>query len=161
MTTNLPIRKIVHGIAEQVSGNYLYDILHKFRTVGFNAFSFLCGTDAFIGDRFPAKFVFADAWLYIAEHSVGRELDEKHTAFIYETDTADFCGGSLFDRCFTAVSTSYQNAVIMGLASLHELTSGCNSSSVSLISNALMDFNAFTGPPYPRASSAIFPFCLR
>ena len=40
-------------------------------------------------------------------------------------------------------------------------TSGCSSSSAIPISNAPMDFNAPTEPPYPRASSAILPFCLK
>lgn len=77
MAANLPAGKIVHGVAEKVSGDCLYNILHKFRTVGFNAFPFLCSTDTFISDGLSAKFVFSDAWFYIAEHSAGREFDAQ------------------------------------------------------------------------------------
>lgn len=62
---------------------------------------------------------------------------------------------------FTAASTAHQKEVILGLALRQESTRGCNSSSVSPISKAPIDLRAPTDPPYPRASSAILPFCLR
>lgn len=40
-----------HGVAEDVPADCLDDIFYEFRPVGFNAFPFLCGTHAFIGDR--------------------------------------------------------------------------------------------------------------
>ena len=44
---------------------------------------------------------------------------------------------------------------------LHLSTKGKSSSSFKFISKAPMDIKAFTEPPYPKASSAIFPFCLK
>ena len=37
-----------HSIAEDIAGYILDDVFHKLRAVGFNAFPFLCGADAFI-----------------------------------------------------------------------------------------------------------------
>ena len=58
-----------------------------------------------------------------------------------------------------ASSTSHQNCVICGFAFLHVDTSPGSSSSLSPIAKAPIEVNAPTAPPYPRASSAIFPFC--
>ena len=50
MAADLLIGKILHSVAQQISGYGLYDIFHKLRTVGFYAFPFLGGADAFVGD---------------------------------------------------------------------------------------------------------------
>lgn len=69
-------------------------------------------------------------------------------------------GSRCLTAFFTARSTPHQNRTIFGFADRQESTSGCSSSSESPISIAPIDFNAPTEPPYPRASSAILPFCL-
>ena len=71
-----------HGAAENVTADGLDDIFHKFRSVGFDALPFLCGTYAFIGDRFPAELIDPDAGLYVGKPSAGWELDEEHSALI-------------------------------------------------------------------------------
>ena len=38
----------LHGIAEDVAADGLDDVLHELRTVGFDAFPFLCGTNTLI-----------------------------------------------------------------------------------------------------------------
>lgn len=75
MATDLLIGKILHSVAQQISGYSLYNIFYEFRTVGFYAFPFLGGADAFVGDGFTAESVFINLWLHIAEYSAGRELD--------------------------------------------------------------------------------------
>ena len=54
-----------HGIAEDVTADGLDDILNEFRPVGFDAFPFLCGADAFVGDGLSAKLIDTDSGLYI------------------------------------------------------------------------------------------------
>ena len=57
----------LHGIAEYVAADVLDNILHEFRTVGFDAFPFLCGAHAFVGNGFPAELVFSDTGLHICQ----------------------------------------------------------------------------------------------
>ena len=59
----------LHGIAEDVTADSLYDVLHELRTVGFDAFPFLCGSDSFIGDGFAAILVFSDTGFHVGEQS--------------------------------------------------------------------------------------------
>lgn len=61
----------------------------------------------------------------------------------------------------TARSTSYQNDVIIGLQLRQTFTSGCRSSSGSPMSRVPIEIRVPTDPPYPRANSAILPFCGR
>lgn len=44
-----------HGVAEDVSADGLDDVLHKLRTVGFDAFPFLCGSNVFFARPFCRK----------------------------------------------------------------------------------------------------------
>lgn len=46
MAADLLIGKILHSVAQQISGYSLYNIFHKLRTVAFDAFPFLGGADA-------------------------------------------------------------------------------------------------------------------
>ena len=61
----------------------------------------------------------------------------------------------------TASSTAHHSLTMLGLDSRHAFTSGASSSSDRPMSSAPIAFKAPTLPPYPRASSAILPFCLR
>lgn len=67
MTDDKTVPEGLHGTAENVAADGLDDILHEFRTVGFNAFPFLCRTDAFICDGFPAEPVLTDTGFYIGQ----------------------------------------------------------------------------------------------
>ena len=58
-----------HGVTEDVAADSLYDVLHELRTVGFDAFPFLCGSDSFVGDGFAAILVFSDAGFHVGEQS--------------------------------------------------------------------------------------------
>lgn len=58
-----------HSIAEYVAADGLDDILHELRTVGFDAFPFLCGADSFIGYGFAAILIFSDAGLHVGEQA--------------------------------------------------------------------------------------------
>ena len=60
-----------------------------------------------------------------------------------------------------ACPTLYQKFLMFMFTFLHLCTKGKSSSSFKFISKAPMDIKAFTEPPYPKASSAIFPFCLK
>lgn len=62
---------------------------------------------------------------------------------------------------FTAASTSHQNLTMFGLDARQAVTSGWSSSSASPMSRAPIAVSAPTEPPYPKASSAILPFCRR
>lgn len=89
-----------YGIAEDVPADRLNDILNKLRTVWFDVFSFIGGTDTFIGDGFSAEFVFPDLGLHIGEKLTWRKLDKEHSAFIHEFDPAHFGLDALGDGCF-------------------------------------------------------------
>ena len=56
-----------YGVAEDVAADGLDDVLHELRTVGFDAFPFLCGSNTFIGDGFSTILVFSDAGLHVGE----------------------------------------------------------------------------------------------
>lgn len=67
MSDDEAVAEGLHGIAEYVAADRLYDILHKLRTVGFDALPLLCGAYAFVGDGFPAELVFSDTRLHISQ----------------------------------------------------------------------------------------------
>ena len=74
MTDDKAVPECFHGIAEDIAADRLHDILHEFRTVGFDTFPFLCGTDALIGHGFTAELILSDTGLHIAEHPAGGEI---------------------------------------------------------------------------------------
>jgi len=63
----------LHSVAENVAADCLDDVLHELRTVGFDAFPFLRGSDTFIGNGFATKLILTDAGLYIGEPATGRK----------------------------------------------------------------------------------------
>lgn len=93
------VGEVLHCEAEKIPADRLYDILYEFRTVGFNAFPFLCGSDAHVGNGFAAECIFADPGFHVGEKPAGRKLDEKHSAFIQELNATDFCADPLLDGC--------------------------------------------------------------
>lgn len=54
MSDDKAVTECLYGVAENVAADGLDDILHKFRSVGFDAYPFLCRAHAFIGDGFSA-----------------------------------------------------------------------------------------------------------
>ena len=50
----------LHGIAEDVTGGCLDNVLHELGTVAVDAFPFLCATDTFIGDTGATELVLTD-----------------------------------------------------------------------------------------------------
>lgn len=103
MTDDKAVSESFYGIAEYIAADGLNDILHELRTVGFDAFPFLRGSDTFIGDRFAAELILTDAGLHVGEPATGRELDEEHTALVEELDSAYFSLDPLFDGNFDCV----------------------------------------------------------
>lgn len=69
VTDDEAVPKSLHGVAEDVAADSLDDVLHELRTVGFDAFPFLCGSDSFVGDGFAAILVFSDAGFHVGEQS--------------------------------------------------------------------------------------------
>ena len=69
-------------------------------------------------------------------------------------------GSPVLTTCFAALSASFQNLVIRGLACRHaSMIPGSSFSGISpFVSIAFM---APTPPPYPSANSATLPFCRR
>lgn len=55
----------LHSIAEDIAADGLNDIFHEFRTVGFDAFSFLCRAHAFICDGFSAELIGINSGFHI------------------------------------------------------------------------------------------------
>ena len=47
VTDDKAVPERFHGVAENVAADCLDDVLHELRTVGFDAFPFLCGCDQF------------------------------------------------------------------------------------------------------------------
>lgn len=73
-----------HGIAEDVAADGLDDIFDEFWAVRFDAFPFLRGANAHVGDGFSAELVLTDPGLHIGEIPVGREANEEYAALIIE-----------------------------------------------------------------------------
>ena len=100
MPHNKAVRKGFHGIGQDVPTDCLHNVLHEFRTVGFDSAPFLCGTYAFIGDRFPTELIDPDPGLDIGQPPAGGKLDEEHSAFIKEADPTYFRLDALRDGGF-------------------------------------------------------------
>ena len=69
VTDDKAVPESLHGVTEDVAADGLNDVLHELRTVGFDAFPFLCGSDSFIGDGFAAILVFSDTGFHVGEQS--------------------------------------------------------------------------------------------
>ena len=67
VTDDKAVPERFHGVAENVAADGLDDILHEFRSVGFNAFPLLRRANTFIGDGFSAELIDTDAGLHIRE----------------------------------------------------------------------------------------------
>ena len=63
-----------HGIAEDVPTDGLHDILNELRTIGFDAFPFLCGSNTFISYGFAAELILTDTRLHVGEKATGGKL---------------------------------------------------------------------------------------
>lgn len=59
--------QILHGKAQEISGDCLDDVFHEFWIVGFYALPFFVCSGAFVGDGFPAETVFPDTGLNVRE----------------------------------------------------------------------------------------------
>ena len=62
-----------HSIAEDVTTDSLDDVLHELRTVGLNAFPFLCGSKTFISYGFAAELILTNTRLHIGQKATGGE----------------------------------------------------------------------------------------
>lgn len=100
MTTDEAVGQVLHGEAEKIPADSLHDVLYKFRTVGFDAFPFLCGSDSHIGDGFAAELVLTDPRLHVGEKPAGRKLNEKHATLVIKVDAAYFRVNTLPDGGF-------------------------------------------------------------
>lgn len=75
MADNKTVGKRPYGVHEDISGNRLDDVLHKFRAVGLDAFPLLCVADSLIGDGVAAELVCPHPRLHIAELLKIEELE--------------------------------------------------------------------------------------
>ena len=89
-----------HSIAEDIAADGLDNILHELWTVGFYAFPLLRRANTFISDGFSAELIGANPGLHIGKPASGRKLDEEHSAFVKEVDSADFSFDSLSNSGF-------------------------------------------------------------
>lgn len=92
--------QVLHGEAQEISGDCLDDVFYEFWTVGFYTLPFLVCAGAFIGDGFSAETVFSDPGLDVGQQTTRRESDEEESAFVEEQDAPDFCWGVGVDHIF-------------------------------------------------------------
>ena len=69
-----------HGVAEDVAGRGLYDVLHELGAIGIQPFPLLRGADALISDAFAAELVRSHLGLHIGQLPPGGQGDEQHPA---------------------------------------------------------------------------------
>ena len=69
VTDDEAVPESFHGVAEDVAADSLDDVLHELRTVGFDAFPFLCRSDSFVGDRLSTILVFSNTRFYVGEQA--------------------------------------------------------------------------------------------
>lgn len=87
MADNKTMGKRPYGVHEDISGNRLDDVLHKFRAIGLDALPLLCAADSLIGDGVSAEFVDTHFGFHIAELPTRGQDDEQHPAAVTEPDT--------------------------------------------------------------------------
>ena len=68
----------LHGVAENVTGRCLHDVLDKFRTIGIEAFPLLGAADTFIGDTLATELIGSNLRFHICELSSRWESDKEH-----------------------------------------------------------------------------------
>ena len=69
VTDDEAVSESPHSVAEDVAADSLDDVLHELRSVGFDAFPLLCGSNAFIGDGLSAILVFSNARFHVREQA--------------------------------------------------------------------------------------------
>ena len=89
-----------YGIHEDVPGDGLDDVFHKFRTVRFDALPLLCAANALIGDGIAAEFICSHLRFHIAELPARGKNDEQHPAAVTEPDAVRLCVKPLADGGF-------------------------------------------------------------
>lgn len=87
----------LHGITENVPADALDDVFHELWSVAFQLFPFLGGSNAFIGDGFPAEAVLAYPGLYVRKSPPAGQFDEQHPALAKKANVIHPDGDSLFD----------------------------------------------------------------
>ncbi len=92
--------KGAHGITEDIPANCLDDVLNKFRTVRFDAFSFLCGSDSHVGNGLSSERVLPDPWFNIGQGPSGWKPDEQHPASVGKMDVTNSGRNPFFDHLF-------------------------------------------------------------
>ena len=86
---NEAVRHGPHGVAENVTGGGLDEVLHELRSVGLQPLLFLCAADTLVGDTLAAELICTELRLYIGKASAGQERNEEHPALVAELDSAD------------------------------------------------------------------------
>ena len=69
MTDDEAVPESFHSVAKDVAADGLDDILHKLRTIGFDTFPLLCGSNSLIGDEFAAILVFSDTGFHVGQQA--------------------------------------------------------------------------------------------
>ena len=105
-----------HGIAEDIAGSRLHDVLHEFRPVGVQSLPFLRRADALIGDALAAELVGAHLGLHIGQLPPGGQRDEQHPAPAGEGQSV-VGGGVLIADCL-------HDSMVNGPPELHDVRIG-------------------------------------
>ncbi len=163
MATDETMGERPHGVHQNIHRNRPRTIFStNLGTVTFNPLPILICPHAFIGDGFTAEAVLANPGLDIGEPPAGREGDEEHPALVNEPDSICFRGSSHFDGIlYGAVNIPPElHNIRVGCAPRHLQGAGVPPRQAPFPERPWIS-SAPTEPPYPRASSAIFPFCRR
>lgn len=69
-----------NGVGENIPADSLDNVLHEFRTVGFDALPFFVCANTYVGDGFAAELVLTNLRFDIRQISAGRQGDKQRTA---------------------------------------------------------------------------------
>lgn len=103
MSADEEILQIAHGVAEDITGDCLGNILDKLWTIGFDSGPLFLRVHAHVGDGFRAELVHTDTRLDVGKAPSGRETDKQHIRFPVELEVTDACWDVMLDGCFNRI----------------------------------------------------------
>lgn len=118
MAYNKAVGESPHCVAQDITIDGLYNVLHELRTIAFDSLPFLCISNTFVGDGFTTELVLANLWFYIAKASAGREYNEQHSTLVNESDAMSLSSRALLDSCLYCI--------INIPPKLHDVRIGCS-----------------------------------
>src|SRR5699024_9655441 len=87
----------LHGIAKNIAGGTLDDVLYKLGAIAFQPFPFLRTAYTHVSHRLPAKLVLSDPRFHIGKPPAGRKRDKEHSTPVIKMEPVCLRGDSLPD----------------------------------------------------------------